>query len=82
MRNLLLFVCMMTAVCTAGAITGDVNNDKEVNIADVNKVIEIIMFNESDMAADVNEDGEINIADVNSIIDIIFITPIRKILPF
>ena len=71
MRNLLLFVCMMAAVFTAGAITGDVNNDSEVNIADVNRVIDIIMNNLPDMAADVNGDGEITIADVNSIIDII-----------
>ena len=61
----------MTAVFTAGAVTGDVNGDEEVNIADVNAVIEIIFLNVPDMAADVNGDGEINIADVNSIIDII-----------
>ena len=61
----------MTAVFTAGAVTGDVNGDKEVNIADVNAVINIIFNNLPDMAADVNGDGEINIADVNSIIDII-----------
>ena len=61
----------MTAVFTAGAVTGDVNGDEEVNIADVNAVIEIIFLNVPDMAADVNGDGEINIADVNAIINII-----------
>ena len=71
MRNLLLFVCMIMAAFTAGAITGDVNGDGEINIADVNRVIDIIMLNEPDMAADVNGDGEINIADVNAIINII-----------
>ena len=71
MRNFLLLACMMMAVFTAGAITGDVNNDQEVNIADVNAVIEIIFINGDDMAADVNGDGEINIADVNAIINII-----------
>ena len=72
---------MMMAVFTAGAITGDVNNDQEVNIADVNKVIEIILFNGTDMAADVNGDGEINIADVNAIIDIILSDAEEEITP-
>ena len=51
---------------------GDVNRDLEVNIADVNAVIGIILGgNGSTPAADVNGDGEINIADVNALIDII-----------
>ena len=71
MRNFLLLACLMTAVFASGAVRGDVNDDQEVNIADVNAVIEIIFNNLPDMAADVNSDGEINIADVNAIIDII-----------
>ena len=51
---------------------GDVNRDLEVNIADVNAVIDIILGgNDDTIAADVNGDGEINIADINAIIDII-----------
>lgn len=51
---------------------GDVNGDLEVNIADVNAVINMILGgNGSIPAADVNGDGEINIADVNALIDII-----------
>ena len=51
---------------------GDVNRDLEVNIADVNAAIDIILGgNGSNTAADVNGDGEINIADVNALIDII-----------
>ena len=51
---------------------GDVNGDLEVNIADVNVVINMILGgNGSIPAADVNGDGEINIADVNALIDII-----------
>ncbi len=51
---------------------GDVNGDLEVNIADVNAVIDIILGgNSSTAAADVNGDGEINIADVNGLIDLI-----------
>ena len=51
---------------------GDVNRDLEVNIADVNAVINMILGgNSSSIAADVNGDREINIADVNAVIDII-----------
>ena len=51
---------------------GDVNRDLEVNIADVNAAIDIILGgNSSSIAADVNGDGEINIADINAVIDII-----------
>ena len=53
-------------------ILGDVNRDLEVNIADVNVAIDIILGgNSSSIAADVNGDGEINIADINAVIDII-----------
>ena len=55
-----------------GSITGDVNGDQEVNIADINAVIDIILSGSGNLtAADVNKDGEINIADVNAIIDLI-----------
>ena len=54
------------------SITGDVNSDHEVNIADVNAVIDIILSGSGNLTAgDVNGDHEVNIADVNSIIDII-----------
>ena len=53
-------------------LPGDVNGDGEVNIADVNAVINMILGGNGDMtAADVNGDGEINIADINAVIDII-----------
>ena len=53
-------------------LPGDVNGDREVNIADVNAVINIILSgNGNTTAADVNGDGEINIVDVNAVIDII-----------
>ncbi len=51
---------------------GDVNRDLEVNIADVNVTIDIILGgNDDTIAADVNGDGEINIADINAVIDIV-----------
>ena len=55
------------------AIPGDVNNDKEVNIADINALIDIILggADNTEGRADVNKDGEVNIADINAVIDII-----------
>ena len=53
-------------------IKGDVNGDGEVNIADINAVIDIMLRGTGDAeAADVNGDGENNIVDINTIIDII-----------
>ena len=55
-------------------LRGDVNHDNEVNIADINAAIDMIL---SQTAAtqtnvgDVNGDGEVNIADINAIIDLI-----------
>ena len=51
---------------------GDVNGDREVNIADVNAAIDMILGGSGNtIAADVNGDGEITIADINAVIDII-----------
>ena len=52
-------------------IVGDVNGDGEVNIADVNAVIAMILSGVNDENGDVNGDNEVNIADVNAIIAII-----------
>ena len=52
-------------------VKGDVNGDGEVNIADVNAIINVILGDGSNAFADVNADGEINIADVNVVINII-----------
>ena len=56
-------------------IPGDVNNDGEVSVADVTKIIDIIIGAEVDEAtmkrADVNKDNEISVADVTRVIDII-----------
>lgn len=52
-------------------LQGDVNGDNEVNVADVNAVIDIILSSSGNMAGDVTGDNEVNIADVNAVIDII-----------
>ena len=52
---------------------GDVNNDNEVNIADVTALIDFLLSQDSSGInmdnADVNQDQEVNIADVTSLID-------------
>ncbi len=51
---------------------GDVNGDGEINIADVNVLVDIILKGTvSGGNQDVNSDGEINIADVNTLVNII-----------
>lgn len=62
-------ICNVTVIDTK--ITGDVNDDGEVTIADVNAVIDVILGGVGSHRADVNNDGEVTIADVNSVIDII-----------
>ena len=52
-------------------IQGDVNRDGEINVADVNAVIGLILSGDILPAADVNNDGEINIADINTLINMI-----------
>jgi len=58
-------------ISRSSLVPGDVNSDLEVNIADVNAVIDVILSDANNPAADVNGDGEINIADINAVIDII-----------
>ena len=52
-------------------VPGDVNGDGEVNIADVNVIIDMILSSNVFPNGDVNSDGEVNIADVNAVIEII-----------
>ena len=51
---------------------GDVNQDGEVNVADVNVLIDAILSGTYDTQIhDVNGDNEVSVADVNALIDII-----------
>jgi len=75
LQSLILLLGALMLPATAYAqqrLYGDVNGDNEVNIADINVVIDLILDGTGyTPAADVNSDGEINIADINVIIDII-----------
>ena len=55
-------------------IPGDVNDDGEVNIADVTTLIDYLLNNNNVInlaAADVNGDNDVNIADVTALIDML-----------
>ncbi len=56
---------------SSAARPGDVNGDGEVNIADVNALIDMVLSGDVLPSGDVNGDGEVNIADVNAVIDVI-----------
>jgi len=75
MKKLWMILLALSAAMTLSAITGDVNGDGEVSIADVNAIIDVILGNSTDAdviaAADVNADSEVTISDVNAVNDII-----------
>ena len=56
-------------------LVGDVNNDGEVNISDINAIVYIILGgvvdDETMGYADITSDNEINIADINALLDLI-----------
>ncbi len=60
---------------TSQHLVGDVNNDGEVNISDINVIVDIILGgtvdDETMNYADIASDNEINIADINALLDLI-----------
>ena len=57
-----------------GYSVGDVNHDMAVNIADVTRLIDYLLNEQTDICtvcADVKVDGAINIADVTALIDLL-----------
>lgn len=67
---------------TLNGPAGDVNSDGEVNIADVNSIIGVMIAGNASRrqvaTSDVNGDGEVNLGDINMVIDKILNT--RKLL--
>ncbi|MBR4828792.1 MAG: SUMF1/EgtB/PvdO family nonheme iron enzyme [Muribaculaceae bacterium] len=57
-------------------IKGDVNADGDVNIADINAVIDVLLGGRVNPACDVNRDGDVNISDINMLIDLILKGPV------
>lgn len=50
-------------------LKGDVNGDKVVNMADVNKVVSLVMAGSYEETADVNNDKQVNAADIVEVIN-------------
>ena len=72
-RFLVALTVWALASVSAQAAThhGDVNGDGEVNIADVNALIDMILTGQVAADGDVDQDNEVTISDVNALIDII-----------
>ena len=65
-----IFIKFNYAQGDAPQLPGDVTGDGQVDIADVNAVIDMMLGKaEQNSAADVTGDGQVDIADVNAIID-------------
>ena len=68
---------MIEDVITNMLLSGDVNNDGEVNIADIMAIVEVILSPSGNhnaarlIRADVNRDSEIQVADINAVINIL-----------
>ena len=67
----MLLALALTAVSASAAQHGDINNDGEVGISDLNALIDMILADNTSFAGDVNGDGEVNIADINALIDML-----------
>ena len=62
--------CNIATFVYHDTVRGDVNNDKEINIVDINAIIDVILGGTVSLDADVNGDMEINISDVNAVLSI------------
>ena len=79
LKRLFMLGAMIAAMCgTASATVGDVTGDGQVDIADVNGLIDMMLGKAAqNTAADLTGDGQVDIADVNMAIDIMLgkVTP-------
>lgn len=62
-------------IVMTSSVPGDVDQDGEVTIADINAIIAVILGADVDpgllQRADVNGDGEVNVSDINAVIGIL-----------
>ncbi len=52
-------------------LPGDVNHDDEVNYEDVEVLVSLILYEDTDDACDVNKDGQVSLADVTALVNIL-----------
>lgn len=68
------FYCHYPHTSGQQGLRGDVNGDGEINIADVNMLINIVLTDAgTGSSADINGDGEISVADINEVIALILV---------
>lgn len=75
MKKCWIFLCLIISSLTLSAQTSysrfDVNNDHEVNVTDVTKLVNIILGTEKSTLGDVNGDEAVNVNDVTALVDYI-----------
>lgn len=66
-----LVACLLLGLSATAQVQGDINGDDQVDIADVNAVINMMLGKTAQTAAgDINGDSSVDIADVNAVINI------------
>ena len=62
--------CTVTVdIASTSSIPGDVNEDGDVDVADIVAVINYVLAASTDAAGDVNEDGDVDVADIVAVIN-------------
>ncbi len=80
MITTLVLACSVL-IAVQAAVHGDVTGDNEVDVADVNEVINVMLGQLDNPAADVTHDGTVDIADVNLVINIMLGKAPQRELP-
>ncbi|MBR1476259.1 MAG: SUMF1/EgtB/PvdO family nonheme iron enzyme [Muribaculaceae bacterium] len=71
LKTIALVACMLLGLCATAQVQGDLTGDGNVDIADVNAVINMMLGKTPQTAAgDVTGDNNVDIADVNAVINI------------
>lgn len=75
MKQIIITLALLLVGISANAQVSysryDVNNDHEVNVTDVTKLVNIILGTESSTRGDVNGDEAVNVNDVTTLVDFI-----------
>ena len=71
LKTMALVACLLLGLSATAQVQGDLTGDGNVDIADVNAVINMMLGKTAQTAAgDVTGDNNVDIADVNAVINI------------
>ena len=71
LKTMALVACLLLGLSATAQVQGDLTGDGNVDIADVNAVINMMLGKtELRSAADINNDGNVDVSDVNAVINI------------